>query len=138
MLKETVILLLKQLFTAAYIVVKFVFNALLKWVKLLVTKNAHPSKHKVKAISFKTIEKPTYKKNTASNKQPILWGIRIPPFSLNKISLPKKIQALNFKTLTNVIHLKINTALIERLIYCKASNISARYKPKPSLVHYYN
>jgi len=136
MLKETLIFMLKQLFTTAYIVVKFVFNALLKWVKLLVTKNAHPSKHIVKAISFKTIEKPTYKKNTASNKQPKLWAANAPPFSLNKLNLTNKTQTLNFKTLTNVIHLKINTILIGKLIYYKASNITTRYKPKPKLMYY--
>jgi len=136
MLKETLILILKQLFTTEYIVVKFVFNALLKWVKLLVTENADRSKRIVKAISFKTIEKPTYKKNTASNKQPILWGIHTPPFSLNKLSLTNKTQTLNFKTLTNVIHLKINTILIGKLIYYKASNITICYKPKPKLVYY--
>jgi len=136
MLKETLIFILKQLFTAAYIVAKFVFNALLKWVKLLVAKNAYPSKHIVKAISFKTIGMPTYKKNTASNKQPALRGIHIPPFSLNKLSLTNKTQTLNFKTLTNVIYLKINTILIENLIYYKASNITTRYKPKPKLVYY--
>jgi len=136
MLKETLILILKQLFTTAYIVAKFVFNALLKRVKLLVTKNAYPSKHIVKAISFETIEKPTYKKNTASNKQPILWATNAPPYSLNKLNLTNKTQTLNFKTLTNVIHLKINTILIGKLIYYKASNITTRYKPKPKLMYY--
>jgi len=135
MLKETLIFVLKQLFMLVYSVCKPVFNTFFKWGTLAVTKNTHPSKHILKAISFINIVKPTFKKNTVRTVGFIAVNKNVPQSDLNKLSLTKKIQALSFKTPTNGMQLKGSILNNIRFINYKANNITSHYKPKPKLVY---